>query len=61
MDKKTETVSIRVTPEEKEQIVELAASEERKVSDTLHRLIFAGQHNQDLICIEEKQSKQKLA
>jgi len=59
MDKKSETVSIRVTPEEKERVVNLAEQEQRKVSDTLHRLIFAGQHSQDLLSLAGKHCKQR--
>lgn len=42
MEKKSETVSVRVAPFEREVIFALAEHEQRKVSDALHRLIFAG-------------------
>ena len=37
---KTETIAIKVTPEEKEQIQALAAKEEKTVSKYLHKIIF---------------------
>lgn len=37
---KTETIAIKVTPEEKEQIQALAANEEKTVSKYLHKIIF---------------------
>ena len=37
---KTETIAIRVSPEEKEKIQKLAAEKDQTVSKYLHRLIF---------------------
>ena len=49
---KTETVAIKVTPEEKEQIQALAANEEKTVSKYLHKLIFSGAREETNHCIK---------
>ena len=40
MDKKIMTVSIRVTPEERDRLLKIAQWEDRNMSDSLHGLIF---------------------
>lgn len=45
---KTETIAIKVTPEEKEQIQALAANEEKTVSKYLHKIIF-GEVNKEKV------------
>ena len=55
MEKKSETVSVRVTPLEKEVVFALAEHEQRKVSDALHRLIFAGKVSQHLQSLHDRQ------
>jgi hypothetical protein len=60
MDKLSETISIRVSPEEKERVELLAKKLERKVSDTLHKLIFADHFHQDLLggfCPQNKRDR----
>jgi hypothetical protein len=47
--KKSEIVSIRVTPEERDRLLMIAKWEDRNVSDTLHRLLFGGRKKQGLL------------
>ena len=42
---KTETLTIKVSPEEKEQIKALAAKEDITVSKYLHKIIFEKEEN----------------
>jgi hypothetical protein len=50
-EKKLNTVSIRITDPEKEAVRQLAHDEQRSVSDTLHRMLFAGYGSQQLHCL----------
>jgi len=47
--KKTEIISIRVTPEERDRLLMIAKWEDRNVSDTLHRLLFGGHRKQGVL------------
>lgn len=42
---KTETITIKVSPEEKEQIKKLAADADVTVSKYLYRIVFGGKKN----------------
>ena len=56
---KTETIAIKVTPEEKEQIQALAAKEEKTVSKYLHKIIFGEVNKEEVKWVETKVSAEK--
>ena len=47
MPQKTETLTIKVSPEEKEKIKMLAAQKEWTVSKLLHKLLFESEENKN--------------
>lgn len=47
MATKTETIAIKVSPEEKARIQELAAKQDITVSKLLYKIVFKGELNND--------------